>query len=292
MAVKTVSNITENPKSMGKLLQSEDHMAGMERLEMVVTDIHHPFATVARITGRINPALPKLWAMPNAVLRIEVGEEQNARPLSRFYTVRRFDEEKSLVEIDFILHGRDAPAMQWLEKAREGTSVFLTGPRQHFVPDYRLGGKIVFFADDTAIPALYAILSQWPKGAQAAIYIDCAEIDYAKELPSIEGVSYHIHVRNEGETAGKSGYLPSRAKGLLHGEDWQVWVACEREEARTIRQHFIERFGINKKKMKAIGYWKYGISSSQIEHARLSYYAELHASGKAIEQFEEFDVPV
>jgi len=292
MDIETVVDNTKK-KFMEKILQNNDPMIGMERLEMIVTSITHPFPHVARITGKIKPLKPELWTKPNIALRLEVGfEDEGKRPLTRVYTVRQFDKKTNLLEIDFIIHNGDAPAMHWLDKAQEGTLVFLIGPRQHFIPNYNLGHKIVFFADDTAIPALYAILSQWPQGLQAIIYIDCSDPHYPQELPNIDGISYHIHVRDNHEKAGKSNFLPTSAKKLRKGKDWQIWVACEREEAREIRQYFIESCGIEKDNMKAIGYWKYGLSSSQIDDARLSYYAELHASGKSLQQFEEFDVPV
>jgi len=85
--------------------------AELERLEMVVSAIHHPFAHVARVTGKINPSQPALWAKPNIALRLEVGgEEEGSRPLTRVYTIRRFEPETNLVEIDFIIHEGDALA--------------------------------------------------------------------------------------------------------------------------------------------------------------------------------------
>jgi len=168
----------------------------------------------------------------------------------------------------------------------------MIGPRQHFVPNHHLGNKTAFFADDTAIPALYAILSSWPEGAQAHVYIDCGEADYAKELPILDCVFYYLHVRGKDEKAGKSGYLPAMAKKIINDGEWQIWVACEREEARIIRQYFFENHAINKDNMKAIGYWKRGCSASELDTARLAHYSNLHAIGKSPQEFEEFDVPV
>jgi len=278
---------------MAAEMPSNNPMEGIERLEMIISHIHHPFAHVVRLVGRLNPAQPSSWAKPNIAFRLEVGDEDDGkRPLTRAYTVRRFDWKENLIEIDFIIHEGDAPAMHWLETVKVGTSVFVIGPRHHFIPDYNLGKKIAFFADDTAIPALYAILSQWPGGVQASVYIDCATRDYAAELPFIEGVSYHIYVRKQGEMAGKSGYLPSMASLMKPGQYGQVWVACEREEARFIRQHFVEQCNLDKKYIKAVGYWKRGMSASQLDSARLAYYAQLHEAGKENTQFEELDMPV
>jgi len=287
MMMREQSNSTTG---MEKLLRSNTHMAGMERLEMVIEDIQYPFAHVARLQGRISPNEPLLWAKPNIALRLEVGGEgTGGRPLTRVYTIRYFDIRLQRMELDFVIHEGDAPAMHWLDGVKKGTSIFLVGPRQHFVSDHTINKKIAFFADDTAIPALYAIFSQWPQGAKADIYIDCADAAYAAELPQMEDLSYHIHIRNEHEIAGKSGYLPKMAKTITDGQNWQIWVACEREEARQVRQHFMDH-GCDKEHIKAIGYWKRGLSASQMDDARLAYYAKLHKAGKNLQQFEEFDV--
>jgi len=300
--MEIVNDVREAPP-LNKLLQNNDAMGGMERLEMVITDISHPFAHVARVTGHLTPKQPLLWAKPNIAFRLEVGtQEQDRRPLTRAYTIRHFDVQSQLAQIDFVIHEGHAPAMNWLDQATRGSRVFLIGPRQHFIPDYHLSKKIAFFADDTAIPALYAMLSQWPnrepksgstQPEQAAVYIDCADGGYAAELPRVKGVCYHVHVRGKGQVAGKSGYLPAMAQTITaqqNGSDWQIWVACEREEARTIRQYFIDRCALEKTEIKAIGYWKYGMSASQMDHARLAHYAKLHEAGKDLKQFEEFDI--
>jgi len=88
-----------------KLLRANTHMAGMERLEMVIEDIQYPFAHVARLQGRISPNEPLLWARPNIALRLEVdGGTSAQRPLTRVYTVRHFDPKTNLLEIDFVIH--------------------------------------------------------------------------------------------------------------------------------------------------------------------------------------------
>jgi len=292
------SNDARTP--LEKILQSNKHMSGLERLELIVASITYPFAHVARVTGKINPTEPTLWTKPNIALRLEVGGEEPAlgkRPLTRVYTIRQFDTATGLMELDFIIHEGDAPAMHWLDAAKVGTSLFLTGPRHHFVPDYSAEKNIAFFADDTAIPALYAILSQWPadetaKNRQVDVYIDCADAAYPDELPRVEGISYHIHVRAKGQATGKSGYLPTCAKAITNRHDWQIWVACEREEARAIRQHFVDNDGLSEDSIKAVGYWKLGLSATQLDLARLAHYAALHEAGKEIVPTNDFDIPM
>jgi len=308
-----VQNTSHEAKTaLEKLLhKSSSSMPWLERLEMVVTDISYPFAHVARVRGKINPTEPQLWTKPNIALRVEVGGEtdkgEGKRPLTRVYTIRQFDKATNEMELDFVIHEGDAPAMEWLDRAKVGTSVFLTGPRHHFVPDYSCPKNIAFFADDTAIPALYAILLQWPENRgpedrrsedskhqdrQVSIYIDCADGAYAHELPRFENISYHIHVRGKEQEAGKSGYLPARAKAIKNRHDWQIWVACEREEARAIRQYFTENDGLSEQDIKAVGYWKLGLSASQLDQARLAHYAALHAAGKEILSTNDFDIPI
>ena len=50
-----------------KILQDDDHMRDLERLELEVIGVTYPFATVGRVVGRIETAQPALWSVPNAV---------------------------------------------------------------------------------------------------------------------------------------------------------------------------------------------------------------------------------
>ncbi|WP_303853428.1 siderophore-interacting protein [Bartonella apis] len=273
------------------ILDQEDHMRGMEKVEMRIVDKWQPFANLVRVKGRINPTDSKMWQKPNVAVRIDVETIEGKRPTSRVYTVRKYDPSTQTVEIDFVIH-KDGLAMRWLNDAKIGSTTFMVGPRPHFIPDENCPFPTLFFADETAIPAIYSILQQWPKGEKAKLYIECGNGAAVDELPKIEGVEHFVYIRKQNEEAGKTGYLVKSAESYLEADKYQIWVACEREETRKIRKHFMNVCALPKDKINAIGYWRYGTSSTQIDAARLEYYTKIVSQGNGLEEFDEFDLPI
>lgn len=159
--------MTEQVEDPNGVLAQDDHMRDMDRVRMEVRGIARPTPSVMRVTGRIPGADPVQWRVPNLAVRIEVETPATGRPVSRIYTIRSFDAGAGTVEIDFVLHEDDSPAMRWLHAAQPGDTVWLTGPRPHFVPPFSPGKRAALFADDTAIPAVHAILEAWPRACPA-----------------------------------------------------------------------------------------------------------------------------
>ncbi len=274
------------------LLAQDDHMGGMERIELVVTDIVRPFQSVTRVTASISPSSPEIWQRPNVAVRLEVESPEGQRPVSRIYTVRSFDAARSLIELDFVMHPDDSPAMRWLAGAHVGQATMLVGPRPHFVPDFACGRKVALFADETAIPAVYAILQHWQAPAQGVVYIETANRAAFDELPDVPGVQKHLLLRRSDEHPGETTYLVDAALSLPDPKVWTVWAAGERGTARAIRKYFTEDHGLSREEVRVFGYWRAGVSSSQIDRVRLGHYTDLRARGEKLERFEDLDLPV
>jgi NADPH-dependent ferric siderophore reductase len=274
------------------LLAGRDHMQGMERIEMQVEALTRPVPSVARVTGRISPSDPQAWARPNVAVRLEVETPEGERPVSRVYTVRSFDAATGLVDIDFVIHADDSPAMRWLNGARPGTAVHIVGPRAHFIPDYESGRRIAIFADETAIPAVYAILSQWHAGARAVLYVETGDAAAFEELPRIEGVERHLLLRKPDDAAGTTGRLVEAARQVVADRNWTVWAAGERLEARAIRSHCIDQIGLARDDVRAFGYWRMGTSSSDIDRNRLDAYRKALAGQAEPGRFDDLDLAV
>lgn len=283
---------TESVEDRQALLEQEDHMRGMERIGMVVEKITRPVPSVARVTARIAPSDPQAWRRPNLAIRIEVEAAPGQRPVSRIYTVRHFDEARSCIDIDFVIHEDDSPAMRWLKAAGPGTRTWLVGPRPHFLPHYESGRKVAIFADETAIPAVHAILQNWQQPTQGVIHIETADAAAFEELPDVPGVERHLLLRVPGEAAGSKTYLSDAAKALPDPRKWTIWAAGERDIARTLRKHFVEQHGMTREDVRVFGYWRAGVSSSDIDHARLTHYSALRAEGKGLQRLEDIELPV
>lgn len=278
------------------LLEDEDHMQGMERVEMRVLRIDRPVPSVARVVGRIASRAPAAWLPPNQAVRISVAQPEGQRPVVRVYTIRSFDPATGLAEIDFVLHADDSPAMRWLRAAGPGTALPMIGPRQHVVPLPVAGKRAVIFADETAIPALWSILAAWQPeawspGLIADVWVETADPAAFDELPRPEGVRLHLLLRPEDVPAGASGRLPAAALEVADPADCVVWAAGERQEMRQIREHF-RIAGVPRDRLQVVGYWKRGISGTELDRVRLAEYAALVAQGKTLADMSDEELPI
>lgn len=280
----------ESVEDRNDLLSQENHMGSMERLAMEVVTLTRPVPSVVRLSGRIAPADPAAWRRPNLAVRLEVETPEGQRPVSRVYTIRSFDEDSSLIDIDFVVHADDSPAMRWLKRAAIGSTIHLVGPRPHFLPDHAAEGGIALFADETAIPAIHAILSAWRKGSHGVLYVETADRAAFDELPDVEGVERHLLLRAPNEEAGTTGKLVAAARALPDPEGRMIWAAGERQDIRAIRTYFNEERGLPKDRVRVFGYWRKGMSSSEIDRMRLQQYEALRAGGGALAQTEDLDI--
>ena len=283
------TEVVEDPKG---LLNEDDHMRDMERLRMEIVAIRQPFDSVMRVTGRIEPVDPVTWTLPNVAVRIEVESPAGQRPVSRVYTIRRYDSALGEVEIDFVLHDDDSPAMRWLHAVQPGDEVWMTGPRPHFVPDHASGKRAAILADETAIPAVFAILEAWPADATGTVWIETGSLAAVDELPVVEGVEVHILRRAKDEAAGTTGRLFAAARSAVADvSGWTVWAAGERQEMRDLRNHF-RAAGMARDDLKVLGYWKKGTSSSELDRMRLAEYARMRESGLSMDDMRDADIAV
>ncbi|MCJ8150732.1 MULTISPECIES: siderophore-interacting protein [Shinella] len=282
---------TESVEDRNNLLAQDDHMASMERLAMEVVALERPVPSVMRVTGRISPSDPAPWRRPNIAVRLEVENPEGQRPVSRVYTIRSFDEALSLIEIDFVIHADDSPAMRWLNGAAIGGIIHLVGPRAHYLPDHDTEGGVALFADETAIPAIHAILSTWQRGSRGELYVETADPAAFEELPEVEGVVSHLLLREPHEAAGTTGRLVAAARALPNPEGRMIWAAGERQDVRAIRAYFTEECGLAKEHVRVFGYWRKGVSSSEIDRTRLQQYEAVRAAGGGLRQMGDLDVP-
>ncbi|SSP90550.1 bauF [Acinetobacter baumannii] len=178
--------------------------------------------------------------------------------------------------------------MEWLNSAQVGTKIGLIGPRPHFIPNFTAKKHVVMFADDTAVPALYSILNQWKLGISADIFIESFEKDIASQLPELEHVKIHSF-HKEHHTAQK-GLLLKAAFALENYENITIWAACERNEARALRQFFLEDQQLNKNDVRIAGYWRDGVSSSELDKLRAQHYQEHIQQGKTLNEYDDLDL--
>ncbi|MDA3440336.1 siderophore-interacting protein [Acinetobacter bereziniae] len=275
-----------------ELLEKEDHMSGMQHHEMTITSLTQPFDSIIRLRGKIETDQIELWSTANLAVRIDVEQSVNSRPISRIYTIRSFDKLSQEIEIDLVRHSSPSPAMRWLNTVRIGAKVALTGPRVHTNPNFETSKKCYIFADDTGIPAVYAMLHQWPEHVQAEIFLDTHEAELLSELPDIKGVNYHLINQTGLKQNAQNQGLFEQVQQLECIDEMTIWAACERQQARQIREFCLKQLKMAKEDVRVFGYWKAGVSSSVIDEARLEHYSKLVQQGQGLTEFDDLDVKI
>ncbi len=281
-------NTVTSKKSSESLTDRNAIRHDMQQIEMSIISITHPFPSISRVTGKIDTSQIELWALPNVALRLLFAHDGEHLPISRVYTVRAFNAEKSEIEIDLVKHADLSPAMQWLNTIQVGDSINIIGPRPHFSPDFSLDKHVAMFADDTAIPAIYSILQHWKPGVSADLYIESFEENIIQQLPVSDHIKIHFHHKTDHH---QNGWLLSSALKLHDCTNKTIWAACERSEARALRELFLQDHKMDKNHVKISGYWKAGVSSSELDKVRAEHYLQHTQQGKTLAEYDDLDMP-
>ena len=189
---------------------------------------------------------------------------EHRNPL-RTYTVRAVRQHQHEVDVDVVLHPHGA-ASRWAEAAKPGQAAALLGP-DSASPQARAGvefqrpddtGPVLLVGDETAVPAIAAILERLPSDArgEALLEVPCAED--ALDLRAPAGVRVSWLPRCGGEVGAELGLvLPSAAERLLDGPDEPyVWVAGEAAMVRHVRHHLINERELDRRCVSCRGYWR------------------------------------
>ncbi|MER5894565.1 siderophore-interacting protein [Streptomyces sp. NPDC001876] len=179
---------------------------------------------------------------------------KDPRPLSRPYTVRRWDPEAGELDVDFVKHGVGA-GTTWAYRTQPGDRIHLSGPSTSKA--FPTGADWLLVAGDgTALPAIGRLLDELPPDARAQVFIEIAEDAHRQELRELPGVDVTWLVR-PGATAGTMSLLTETVRGA---EWWSgqafAWLAGEHTAVRDIRRHLVEDRGMPKEDIDFAGYWR------------------------------------
>ena len=209
--------------------------------------------------------------------------------------------------IDLVVHGEDGhgeagPGSRWAAGARVGTRAVLLGPRRgvawggiEFAAPY--GAELVLAGDETAVPAVLAILAQLDPGARGAAYLEvptAADVQTAVHpagvrlvwLPRegaalgerlrtavLDGLGVAVPgevVRDEDvdpdlwetptwSSSGEDLDAPAGAGGSdLDGVD--AGIAGESRVVTGLRRTLVRDLGMDRRQVAFMGYWREGVS--------------------------------
>lgn len=193
---------------------------------------------------------------PQGTLRLPTANEQltldwpRPLPITRKYTVRRFDAASRELDLDFVIHPGGI-ASEWAVSAEPGDPVSIAGPpgAKAFPQSY---DHYVLAVDATALPAAARWLEEAPQDVSAQLVIETGTIaEHGYPLPRRDGVRItrlvRVGERSRLAPAVRSLFLPT-GRGFL-------FAAGEAEDIKPLR-------AFAKDRMDALftGYWKRGVA--------------------------------
>ncbi|WP_328474629.1 SIP domain-containing protein [Actinoplanes sp. NBC_00393] len=204
---------------------------------------------VFRYPGHSEPVLP---------VQQERGVElpRNPRPLSKVYTVRRWNAEAGELDVDFVKHGIGV-GTTWAYRAQPGDRIHFYGPSaSRALPDD--ADWLLAAGDDTALPAIARLLDELPEDTRARVFVEVAEDSHRLELRTLPHVEVTWLVR-DGAEAGTTTLLLDAVKdsGWWEGRPF-AWLAGEHTSVRDLRRHLVEDRGVPKEDIGFAGYWRRG----------------------------------
>ncbi|WP_296228956.1 siderophore-interacting protein [Ralstonia sp. UBA689] len=192
------------------------------------------------------------------------------RTLGRAYTIRHVHAARGELEIDFVVHdetpaAQHGPAARWLESAAPGDEVEFAAPKRGFRADPTVPWTLLV-GDETALPAIFAILERLPERSHVQTYIAIG--DARARLP-LEG-SFATHPRNrdihwiEADTAHAGAMMVGAlsAQPMPPGTP-QVFLAGEASLLKQVRTLLEDTWAVPRDAIDAKGYWTAGLTREE-----------------------------
>lgn len=216
----------------------------------------------------------------------ELPDEQR-NPI-RTYTVRAVRPDDHEIDVDFVLHGTEGPASAWASAARPGDGLVVVGPDGR--SDEKGGLEwnpgdarhVLIAGDETAAPAICAIVESLPAHVSGAVYIEVPTDADALPLSAPEGVQVNwlargsaahgvrlsaaVHAWGEEQSRTPSGddiADPDEDEVLWEVPENTVggryaWLAGEAGTITALRRHLVRGLGIDRRSVAFMGYWRRG----------------------------------
>lgn len=224
----------------------------------------------------------------------------------RTYTLRdvRGEGESTRIVVDFVIHvedGESGPGSSWAANASVGDRVVVLAPKRgeeyggiEFVPG--AAKRLLLAGDETAVPAICAVLGQMPVTATGAAFLEVPTAADIQTVQHPEGVEV-VWLPREGEPLGSllhsavlvhlgAGPVPLVEPDEVDPDLWETpvysssgedvesavtvvghdfdglyaWIAGESGVVTALRRALVKDLGIDRRQVAFMGYWRRGVA--------------------------------
>jgi NADPH-dependent ferric siderophore reductase len=218
--------------------------------------------------------------------------DTSARNPIRTYTIRRGDPRARRLVVDFVVHGDSGPASRWVRAARPDDELLIIAPDASSGTatrgaEWQPGSAqtVLMAGDETALPAIGAILESLPDQLEGAAFIEIPVAADAQQLTAPAGVTVTWLPRDgraaHGElllpavtawvrdvvasTPSNPTELPEPDADLLwevpsapDDDGFYAWLAGEAGAITSLRSTLVRDLGVHRSRVAFMGYWKNG----------------------------------
>lgn len=182
--------------------------------------------------------------------------ERDRRAVERDYAVRGFrpiGRDGPELDIDFVLHGTEAPASAWAQSCRAGDRLALVDGGVAFDPA-RGSDHVLLVADETGVPAVAGVLASLPADATGTAVLEVPSIDDSVDLPHPDGVDVAWLSREDEDPPGLAALEAARAAPIDRARV-HAFLAGEQSLAQDLRRHLLAS-GVPRVRISSSGYWR------------------------------------
>lgn len=211
--------------------------------------------------GEVEPRLPPPVGDGDVTgwFRRYLAMPDDARPPMRTFTLRRRREDPVEIDVDFVRHD-EGPAQDWALRAAPGDHLAFTGPYGLYAPRDE-HDAVVLAGDETAVPAIGAIVEALPAGARALVLAAARDVAEYRDWATAGEVE--VRWTTPDTLADRFGAL------ALPGARPYVWLAGEAADVRAMRRHAVGAHGVPRGDVCFTGYWRRGRTEEQEVRAAL-----------------------
>lgn len=179
---------------------------------------------------------------------------EDGNSVRRRYTIRGFDRERRLLDLDVVMHG-GGPGMRWAQTARAGQSIDVIGPR----------GKItlvgdaewhLFAGDATAVPGALAMMEALPADVPARAFLLVDGPD-ERQPPGSADARVTWHYDPHQSAAGERGLITALSQAALLSGRGHAYLAGEVGLVNALKEALIGR-NWTAEQISAKAYWNRG----------------------------------
>lgn len=176
-----------------------------------------------------------------------------SRPHLRWYTVRHHRPARGEVDVDMVTHGDDGRASHWAAHARVGDPVGFREGASLYAPP-AVADALLFAADESALPALGAILEAHPTGGPDLRAF--VEVPHAEDIQDLDTTAAITWVVRRTAPPGQELLATIRLADVTPPD--YAWVCGEAGTVARVRTHLLRGLGVPRARITHSGYWCLG----------------------------------